>query len=105
MYILDKDKARSLLLTKDSNPIVIETFLDNFPPLDDSLGQLVDQWLDDQQIPDLVIDGISLKHLMSFRASNFLKAIRDLNKLLDPSLSEADRQQWIRILNTPRFYE
>jgi phage regulator Rha-like protein len=79
--------------------------LKNFPELDDSLRAPVEEWLENQQIPELVVDGVSIHDVIEKRRSHFLKAIRDLNRLLDPNLTPEQHDNWKRIITTPRFYE
>lgn len=106
MYVLDKDRARDVLLEeKRIPPHQVEKFLDRFPPLHAKLGEIVDQWLDTQTIPNVVIDGISLEEVTRIRHCHFLVAVRDLNKILDPNLSPEKRDQWRKILTTPVYYE
>ena len=85
MYYLDKDKARKVLLSQNFQPYQIKILLKNYPPLQDSIGELIEVWFKDQEIPELVIDGISLQEVMENRHSHFLIAIRDISRLIYPS--------------------
>lgn len=105
MYELDKHLARNALLKQGHAPYQVEITLKSYPPLQDDLGEAVKKWLNDQIIPDLVVDGLKVKEVMKTRRSNFLIAVRDLNRLLDASLSDEKRAQWRRILTTPIRYE
>lgn len=105
MYLLDIEKARTILLSQNVKPYQIELLLNHYPPLEDSLENIVEQWLLDQSIHEVVIDEISLQEVMRNRRSHFLVALRDLNRLLDPKLSEEKREQWKRILTTPLYFE
>jgi len=105
MYLLDKERVRKVLLTQKFNPAQVERLLRNYPPLPDTLGVLVEQWLSDQIIPELEIAGISLKHAMEIRHSHFLVTIRDMRNLLDPNITEEKRELWREILTTPIQYK
>lgn len=105
MYLLDKEKARNVLANQNLNPYQIEQILKRFPPLPDNMGGGVDRWLTDQAIPDINIDGISLKEVMEKHGSHFLIALKDLARLLDPELTAEKRSQWRRILTNPVYYE
>jgi len=105
MYQLDKQQAKRVLLDEGLDPLLVESFIENYPSLSDSLGEVVDQWLADRKIPALEIEGISLHELMEKRDSHFLKAVRDLNRILDPTLTADQKANWKRIITTPRFYE
>lgn len=105
MYILDKTRARELLLAQNLRPRQVSTILRKFPPLPDRLGASMDQWLQDQVIPDVEVDGISVKQVMKNHNSHFLVAISDLAVLLDPGLTAEKREQWQRILRRQVSYE
>lgn len=105
MYQVDKQRAYRVLLESGFDKISIESFLKNFPALDDSLRTPVEEWLENQQVPELVVDGVSIQDVIEKRRSHFLKAIRDLNRLLDPNLTPEQHDNWKRIITTPRFYE
>jgi len=105
MYELDKDLARSVLLKQGHAPYQVDILLKNYPPLQDELGVAVEQWLQNQKIPDLEVDGLLVREVMETRRSNFLVAVRDLNRLSDISLPDEKRTQWRRILTTPVHYE
>jgi len=105
MYELDKDLARSVLLKQGHAPYQVDILLKNYPPLQDELGMVVEKWLQNQESPDLDVDGLTLKDVMETRRSHFLVAMRDLNHLLDPALTDEERVQWRRILTTPVRYE
>lgn len=105
MYILDKERISKILVAEKLNSSQIHYMLDNYPPIDDTLGVIIEQWLNNKEIPSFEIEGISLKNVMAMRHSHFLVAIRDLNKLLDPALTPEKHDQWRRILTTPVYYE
>lgn len=105
MYQLDKQKAKQVLLDEGLDRLLVDSFVENYPPLDDSLGVVVDQWLTDRQIPALEMEGISLREVMEKRASHFLKAIRDLNRLVDPTLTAEQKSNWKRIITAQQYYE
>lgn len=105
MYLLDKNKARSILLAQNFLSDEVDRMLKHYPALPDPLGDLIDRWLVDQNIPDFEVDNISLKDVIERRHSHFLIAIRDLGRLLDSDLTPEKREQWRRILSTPIHYE
>lgn len=105
MYILDKGRATRALEREGIIPIKIQYLLNNYPPLDDKLGVVVEQWLSDQSFPTFEVEGILLSDVMKIRHSHFLTAVRDMNKLLDPTLSSEKHEQWHRILTTPVYFE
>jgi hypothetical protein len=105
MYILDKSRARKVLLAQNLKPHQADRLVERFSPVPDRLGHFIEQWLEDQTIPDIVIDGITVKQVMDNHHSHFLIAINDLAILMDPDLSPEKRTQWRRILSTPRRYE
>lgn len=105
MYYLNKDKARKVLLSQNIQPYQIKILLKNYPSLPNSIGELIEDWFKDREIPELVIDGISLQEVMENRHSHFLIAIRDLSRLLDPSLSLEEKEKWHQILNKTLYYE
>lgn len=105
MYHLDQEKARKILNAENIKAYQIDILLKNFPPVPDEIGTLVEQWFVDQNIPDLIVDGISIDEVMNKRHAHFLVAIRDLSRLLDPSLSDEMRKKWRKILTTTLYYE
>ena len=105
MYILDKEKARKVLMENKLTPFQVDNLLKYYPPLPDKMGIYVEQWLIDQIIPEIVIEGISLRDVMQKRRSHFLVALRELGRLLDPNLTPEKRKLWREILTTPVFYE
>lgn len=105
MYELDKAKAAKILQKQGFTINEINTLLQKYPKLDDSLGPVVEKWLQDQETPNLEVDGLILKDVMKIRRSHFLVAVRDLNQLLNPALKDEKRMQWRRILTTPVTYE
>ena len=105
MYHVDKQRAYQVLLESGFTNLSIESFLENFPTLDDSLREPVEKWLENQQVPELVVEGVPIQDIIEKRRSHFLKAIQDLNRLLDPNLTPEQHENWKRIITTPRFYE
>lgn len=105
MYTIDKQKAIAILKSQNTEQHQINLLLKNYPSLQDDFGKAVEQWFIDQTIPDLEVEGITLKDVMANRHSHFLIAIRDLSHLLDPTLSPEEHKQWRRILSTPLYYE
>ncbi len=105
MYILDKTRARQVLLAQNMKPRQIDSILRRFPSLPDKLGPSIDKWLKDQQIPDIEVDGISVRQVMENHNSHFLVALADLAVLLDPDLLPEKREQWHRILRRRVMYE
>ncbi len=105
MYLLDKTRARQVLLAENIKPFQADRLLERFPPLPDRFGPSIDTWLADQTIPDIDVDGITVKQVMENHHAHFLAAMSDLAVLLDPGLPPEKRSQWQRILTTPRSYE
>jgi len=105
VYQLDKRRAKLVLLDEGIDHSSVDSFIEKYPLLNDSLGTVVDQWLLDRQIPDLEIEGVSLIEVIRKRDSHFLKAIRDLNRLFDPTLTADQKANWKRNLTTQRLYE
>lgn len=105
MYHLDQEKARKILLSDDFEAYQIDILLQNYPPLPDQVGEMIELWFVDQEIPELIVDGVSLHEVIDQRHAHFLVAIRDLSRLMDPSLSEEKREQWRKILTTTLYYE
>jgi len=105
MYCINKEKARKVLLSQNYQPYQINILLENYPSLPDSIGELIEEWFDDHKIPELQIDGISLQEVMENRNSHFLVAIRDLSRLLDPSISLEDKKKWRKMLKKTLYYE
>ncbi|MHB8806570.1 MAG: hypothetical protein ACYC59_03210 [Anaerolineaceae bacterium] len=105
MYFLDIERAAHILESEQINPGKIQYILNNYPPLNDKLGLAVEQWLNNQPISNVEVEGLLLSDVMEKRHSHFLSAIRDMNKLLDPTLPHEKHDQWRRILSTPIYYE
>lgn len=105
MYTIDREKVRQVLLSENQPAYQIDVLLENFPLLPDEIGALIDNWLDHREIPKLTIDGISLKDVMEKHHDHFLVAIRDLSRLLDPTLPDDKRELWKKALTAPRYYE
>ncbi len=105
MYIINKEIARKILSEQKFPPHQIESLLNRYPPIHDSLGNILERWLNDQTISDITIEDISLRDIIEKRNCHFLIAIRDMNKLLEPELTPEKREQWRRILTTPMYKE
>jgi len=105
MYLIDKEKVQKILLSQNHKPYQIAILLKNYPLISDDLGELIDHWMDNQEILDIEIDGVSLKDVINNHKSHFLVAIRDLDRLRDPSLTPEKLDQWRRILTTKRYFE
>lgn len=105
MYLLDKDRASKVLEAERISKAKIDYLLNNFPPIDDFFTSVIEAWLNNQPIQDIVIDGIHLKEVMDKRHTHLLDSIRDMNKLLDQTLTKDEYENWQRILNTPIYFE
>lgn len=105
MYIINKEVARKILLEQRFPPLQIERLLNRYPPIHDSLGNIIERWINDQVVSDIIIEDISLRDIIEKRNCHFLIAIRDMNKLLEPELTPKKREQWRRILTTPVYNE
>ena len=105
MYLLDKQKAREILLEEGFKPYQVNQLLKRYPPVHDSLGPAIEKWLNERVVSEVVVDNISVRNVMELRHSHFLIAIRDLSQLLNPDLTTQKREQWRRIVTTPVFYE
>jgi len=102
MFILDKERAKRILTDElGYNPVSADLFLRDYPPIHDELAAAVQAWLKDRTILDVSVLGLSISDIMRVRHSHFLMAVQDLNRLLDPDLSEEDRQRMVRILSKP----
>ncbi len=105
MYDLGRDRVILALKSQHLTATQIHILLDRYPKLDDRLGKVVEQWLVTQEYPNVEVDGISALEVMQKRQCHFLTALRDLNKLLDPTLSPEKRERWRRILTTQVYFE
>ena len=105
MYTINKEKAHEILLNQGFKTHEIDSLLNRYPPIHDKLSRIIEQWINDQTISEITIDGISLNQVIKIRRCHFLIAIRDLNKLLDPDLTLEKRNQWHRILTSPVHFE
>jgi len=85
MYKIDKEKAKTILVRQGYSPTAVGRLLNNYPPLLDQFGPVIDQWMIDQVIPDYEVDGVSVKAAMENHISHFLTTIRDLSEMIDPA--------------------
>jgi len=106
MYELDKERARKILIDEMKLPVFeVDLFLKGFPPLHDSLSSVVEQWLKDRTIVNVIVEGLSITDVMRKRRSHFLAALRDLNVLLDENVPIEKRQRFKEILKKPVYYQ
>ena len=106
MYILDKVKAKVILLNElKYKEYAVDSFLERYPEIHDELSESVTKWLEDRSVVDVSAFGISLKELMSFNNRDLLMAVKDMNSLFDEDMDDEKRKDWIRILRTPHNFE
>ncbi len=106
MYELDKERVKKILIEEMKFPAFdVELFLRDFPPLHDSLSSAVEQWLKDRTIGDVVVEGLAIQDVMKKRRCHFLAALRDLNVLLDESVSVEKRQRFKETLQKTVHYQ
>ena len=106
MYKLDKEEVRGILIKEMGySKRNANLLLQDFPPLPEQLTGAVRKWLNDRTVTEIVVDGISLQEVMDNQQVDFLVAVRELNKLLDPSIPLDKRENLKKILQEPVFFE
>ncbi|MCS6880462.1 MAG: hypothetical protein RMK84_05120 [Oscillochloridaceae bacterium] len=102
MLTIDKVRAKEVLVTElNYHPVSAECFLQNYPPIHEELGKVVESWLEDRTIPDFSVNGLSIREIMQVQSCNFLVAVKYLNQLLDPELAPAERERLVAMLRRP----
>jgi hypothetical protein len=102
MFIIDKEKAKEILVAElDYKPSEAQVFLIDYPPIHDELADSVRQWFENRTVSDFNVYGLTLIEVMKTRRRNFLLAIRELNLLLNPDLTDDDRNRLLRLLRKP----
>jgi len=102
MYTIDKDKAKKVLVEEyDYKPYQADLFLERFPALHEELAEPVENWLEDREIPDISVGGLSVQEILRTQRSHFLLVVQYLNRLLDEDLPADKREQLIRTLRKP----
>jgi len=98
MYQLDKSIARKILIEEERyGAFDADQLLADYPPIGDALAQTVEQWLQDRQILDVQVEGLTIQQIMDNRQYHFLVAVKALNRLLDPSRTP---EQCLRLRNS-----
>lgn len=104
MLVLDKAKVKKILTEElGYDPIDADLFLKDYPPIHNELIEAVQRWLQDRTVVDVKISGVSVSEVMQASGCNFLVAIRDMDRLLDPGLSEERRRQMAESLRQPVY--
>ena len=106
MFELDTKLARKILISElDFKPHEADTYLGNYPPLDNRFRPIVDAYLNDRHISEISIEGISLTKLMETHNFHFFEALWSLNKLAKGSLTVVEFKALIAFLKTqmPRY--
>jgi hypothetical protein len=106
MRTIDTEKIRTVLVVEDHfTPTRADLILKNFPLLNDELAEAVEQWLKDRTIADVTIEGLSIERVMHLRKCHFLIAVKDLARLIDPSLPAETRALLREVLGKPLILE
>ena len=106
MYEIDKQKFREIMIGEERySPRKVDLLLAEFPPVDDRFGEPIEQWLEDRTVPDIEVEGLSLREVMDNKQVHFLVAVRTLNELLHDRFLPADRSRRIKALRTPVVFE
>jgi hypothetical protein len=102
MYMLDRLRVRPILISElGYTPLKADFFIDNYPLLNDQFKEPVEAWLLDRSISDFDVEGISIRQVIAMQDCNFLNAVRELNYLFLPSLSNDVREAIKISLSTP----
>jgi len=102
MYILDKAEARRILVTReDYEPYQADFLLEKYPAIRDELADAVRQWLRDDTIQDVTVEGLTIRQVMEAKRCEFLVAVSYLNGLLDEGLSDEARDRYREYLVSP----
>lgn len=103
---LDKTEVTKILVNEfHYTEKEAETFINNFPFINEELVPSVKQWLNDRTILDTDFGGITIEEVM--KANNrhhFLLAILDLNRLFDKDFPEQQKSRFKELLKQPKFY-
>jgi hypothetical protein len=106
MQVIDIQKARSILINREKlKPFLADLILKDYPALEDALAAAVEQWLASGTFDNIEVEGLTIKQVMQLRRSNFMVAVKELNRLLDPALSAETRNRLRDILNKPVILE
>lgn len=102
MFELDAKSAKEILVSElDFKPHEADTYLKNYPLLDNRFQPTVGKYFSDRQILDISIEGISLAKLMETHHFHFFEALWSLNQLATRSLTKEERDALIAFFKTP----
>ncbi len=94
----DKEKSRQVLLNEyHFTTVTADLILEKFPVLNKSLTEALHQWLDNRNVADTEVGGLSIKEMLKIHGYHFLLAIKDLGILSDPNLTP---EQYSRLRET-----
>jgi hypothetical protein len=102
MMKLEPDQVTKILTTElGYQPAQAVAFVRDFPAIHDELADTVNRWLQDRTVIDTSIYGVTISEVMRVRRSNFLLALRAVNRLLDQDVDDDRRNQMIQDLRMP----
>jgi len=102
MYTIDQSRVRKILVEEEKySPQQVDTFLGTLRGFKDVFQPVLEKWLATREIMDIEIEGLTLSKVMKTRNCAFLTAVRDLNFLLDESLSPEKRGAFKKALQQP----
>jgi hypothetical protein len=102
MYTIDQSRVRKILVEEEKySTQQVDTFLATLHGFNDVFQPVIEKWLETREIVDIEVEGLTLKKVMKTRNSAFLPAVRDLNFLLDESLSPEKRSAFKKALQQP----
>jgi len=103
MFIVNKTELKKILVDEFTfKPYQADLFLSDYPPIYEPLVPAIQRWLMDRNILDISIEGLTIQDVIRKRQCNFLMAIREMNRLLDPALTSDIRKLIIEDLrNSP----
>lgn len=75
-----------------------ESFINNFPSINEALAPALTQWLKDRTIVNTDFAGITIEEVMRNRNAHFLMAIQEINRLYDKDITEDKKSRSREIL-------
>ncbi len=105
MFDIDKEKVKQALIVDGVQIWQIDRLLEKYPKLHEQMMNALNVWLENRTVSDIQIEGLSISDVMNTRRCHFLVAIRDLDRFYDENLIGDERDQWVRILKSPVYYE
>ncbi|NMB69850.1 hypothetical protein GYA27_01435 [candidate division WWE3 bacterium] len=99
MYLIDKTKAKNILISEGYQEQDINLLLEDYPELYDDLGSVIDIWLNTKNFVDFTYEGISLSQIMNTRGEHIITAAKTMNRLLNPNLSPEEKTRLINSLS------